>query len=62
MNTQTFPRSPPARPFAPAADGASNDARERAHPVQKRVAGSPCPEAAYGCVEWFMYERIEGPR
>ncbi len=62
MNTQTFPRSLPARPFAPAPDRASHDGRERAQPVETRVAGLSCREAAYGCVEWFMYERTEGAR
>ena len=64
MNAQLPSRSQAGSPLAPATDRARHVPAERARtqPIGICLAPSFGLDAAYGCVDWFMYQRVEQPR
>ena len=61
MSAQLPPRFPSGSPLGPATDSARKVIAERlpARPIGTCLAPSFGLDAAYGCVDWFMYQKVE---
>ena len=64
MNAQLLPRPAGGSPLRTATDRARSVTAERTRtrPIETCLAPSSGLDAAYGCVDWFMYQKAGQPQ